>query len=339
MRVMQSVPALLDTTNPYLKQLVIALQENVEVSTFSWRRAVTGSFDVLHVHWPELLLRSRSGPHRLARRALVLAVLLRIRLSRRVLVRTLHNLAPHEPGQWIERRLLGLMDRWTTLFIALNPETPIPRTGVPVAVIPHGHYRDWFAGRAVPEPLPGRFGYIGFIRAYKGVEVLLDVFTSIADPTISLRIVGASGDPGLTGAIAAAAAADPRITARLEYTGDEAMATEVGRAEVIVLPYRQMHNSGAALLALSLGRPVLVPANPVTRSLRAEVGQDWVYTFDGDLRAEDLVATHQELHRARPTTNPPDLHRRDWPAIGTAHVSAFRTALAWKRSRTTGSDD
>ena len=39
----------------------------------------------------------------------------------------------------------------------------------------------------------------------------------------------------------------------------------------MVLPYRQMHNSGAVLAALSLDRPVLVPATD-QRGLGAEVG-------------------------------------------------------------------
>ena len=330
---LQSVPALLETTNPYLTQLFAALNDDVdvEVSTFSWRRAVIGSFDVLHVHWPELLLRGRSRPRRLIRRTLLLAVLLRIRLSRRVLVRTLHNLRPHEPGRWIERRLLALVDRWTTSFIALNTETPSPRVGAPVVVIPHGHYRDWFAGRFVPDAVPGRFGYLGIVRAYKGVDVLLEAFASVADPAATLRIVGASQDPELTHTIENAAIADPRVTARLEYVDDDAMAAEVGQMELVVLPYRQMHNSGAALLALSLGRPVLVPSNPVTEGLRAEVGDGWVHTFIDELDAKVLVRIHRQLPQALPAGVVPDLSRREWSMVGAAHVKVYRAATAGGR--------
>ena len=51
-----------------------------------------------------------------------------------------------------------------------------------------------------------------------------------------------------------------------------------------MLPYRHMHNSGAALTALSLDRPVLVPETDVNRDLARETGPGWVVTFAGELR-------------------------------------------------------
>ena len=46
----------------------------------------------------------------------------------------------------------------------------------------------------------------------------------------------------------------------------------------------------AALLALSLDRPVLVPANPVNDRLAEEVGPVWVQRYAGALTAEVLTS-------------------------------------------------
>src|SRR4051794_31037997 len=70
------------------------LQEmpGVEVQTFSWRRALRGGYSVFHVHWPEILVSGRSRSKKLVRQCLFVLFLLRLRLTRTPLVRTMHNL-------------------------------------------------------------------------------------------------------------------------------------------------------------------------------------------------------------------------------------------------------
>jgi beta-1,4-mannosyltransferase len=190
---MQSFVAIRETTNPYQSQLVQALEARVDVRLFSWRAALLGRIDVLHVHWPEVLIRDRNLVRTSVRRVLFLLVLIRLRLAGRALVRTLHNLAPHEPGSAVENWLLRLCDRWTTLWIALNEFTPFP-TGAPTVVIPIGHYRDWFAGYPAPPMRPGRMLYFGRVRRYKGVDNLVAAFRVLDDPALTLRIVGNPDD-------------------------------------------------------------------------------------------------------------------------------------------------
>jgi beta-1,4-mannosyltransferase len=329
-RVMQSFPALLPTTNPYLKQLFASVNEIMPVSLFSWNDAILGRFDVLHVHWPELLLRGRSRPRSALRQIMVLLILLRVRTTRKALVRTVHNVEPHEPGSTAERLLLRLFDRWTTLFVLLIPGD-VPRTGAPSVLIPHGDYRAWFQEISVPDSKRGRFAYVGLIRAYKGVEQLVEAFAKLPDPDARLRIVGKVHDPLIGAHITRASKADTRMTADLRYVSDEEMAREIGEAELIVLPYRAMHNSGTALLALSLRRPILVPATAVTDELAGEVGPNWVLRYHGELGADTL-------HTARAAVStlgqlpPPVLEKRAWPNVAGAHVAAYERALSLRRS-------
>jgi glycosyltransferase involved in cell wall biosynthesis len=51
-----------------------------------------------------------------------------------------------------------------------------------------------------------------------------------------------------------------RITLRLERIPDDEVAALLAAADVVVLPYRRVTTSGTAMLALSHGRPLVVPA-------------------------------------------------------------------------------
>ena len=328
--VLQSFRSLQPTTNPYLSQLVGSLAPWVTVRTFSWRAALCGRWDVLHVHWPEVVFQRAGRLRSLAGMALFLALLVRVRLGRHALVRTAHNLAPHEEQGQPGTALLALCDRWTTLWIRLNPTTQ-PRGDAPVVTILHGSYTDWFADYRVPGTEPGRLVFFGLIRPYKGVEELLGAFAGTDDRDLRLRLVGKPTSVMLADTIRAACEGDSRVGAVLGYVDDADLVDEVGRAELVVLPYRHMHNSGAALLALSLGRPVLVPANEANRALADEVGPGWVHLYEGVLDAGDLRRAVEACRTGR-STDGPDLTRRDWSTIGREHFDVYEHAVALVRT-------
>lgn len=325
LRLLTSLPGRGPSTNPYLLQLLDELDARADVSVayFSWRRALLGRWDVLHVHWPERLVRGSTPLRTRLRRARFRLLLARLRAGRGTVVRTVHNLASHEAGEAAERRLLEAFDRRTALWIRLNPFTPLP-ADAPSRTIVHGHYRDWFAGAPTADRVPGRLLFFGLLRAYKGVEELLDAFAAVPDPSLQLRLVGSAQDVGLRTAIERAEARDPRVSSAIRYVPDAELAPEVAAAQLVVLPYRAVHNSGAALLALSLGRPVLMPDTDTTRWLRDEVGSEWVLTYAGPLTADVL----EQAVRAttEPPAAPPSFDGRDWPAVADAHVEAFRAA-------------
>lgn len=321
--VLESVPAPRPTTNPYLVQLLRCLPPGVTAVTFSWRRALTGRYDVLHLHWPENLARGSTRARTAARRLALALLLARLTLTRTPVVRTLHNSTPHEVGGRLERALLRGVDRRTALWITLGSGGSAPG---PSVTIPHGHYRDWYREHEVPARVPGRILFAGLIRPYKGVEDLLGAFAGARDG-LELRVVGRPSEEALGRTVADAAAADGRISALLEYVDDATMAREMGRAQVVVLPYRRLENSGAALLALSFARPVLLPEGSAADALVAEVGTRWVRTFRAPLTAADLeraVDATADLTE----DDVPDLGAREWAASGEAHAAAFRRVLA-----------
>jgi beta-1,4-mannosyltransferase len=314
------------SSNPYLSQLLAALPAAIRTHTFTWSAALTGRYDVFHVQWPELLVRGRNRPRTAARRLLFALLLVVLRVRRVGVVRTVHNLDPHDAGGTVEHFLLDRLARRTTVWVTLNDDTAVPEPDRR-RVIAHGHYRDWFADHAGPPTVPGRLLYFGLVRRYKGVEALIEAFGGLDDPALTLRIVGKPDPAALGVQIAESTRSDHRVSTSLAYVPDDQLAQEIGAAELVVLPYTAIHNSGSVLLALSLDRPALVPEAPTTVALQREVGGDWVHLFRSPLSPTD-VTTALDRVRSRSTTTRPDLSAREWPAIGEQFAAVYREAAA-----------
>lgn len=327
--VLQSFPEPRPTTNPYLVMLAEALRADpqLRVLNFSWRTALLSRYDVFHVHWPEIMVTGGSWPKRRVRQLFFLGLLAKLRLQRTALVRTRHNVELPDGLSRLETWLLGRFERCTDLVIVLTPETPVAG---PSCTIAHGHYRTWFAGRPRSAMVPGRYGYAGLIRRYKGVEALVEAFARTPGTELSLAIGGKPSSTELSGTLEAAARADPRIVLALEFLDEDAFVAAITSAELMVFPYRAMHNSGGVLAALSLDRPVLVPDNTVNRALAAEVGPGWLFFFTAPLTPGALESALAAV-RSPGRSAAPELAGRGWEDAARAHKAAYLQALSLRR--------
>lgn len=329
-RVMQSFRAPRVTTNPYITMLDSALGEanGMDHLRFSWLRALLGKYQVFHWHWPEGKLEGRTWWKKAGKHALLALVLIRQRLTRTVVVRTVHNLDLPQGISPVATWILRYIDRHTDYRIVLNATTPL-RPDQPHSMILHGHYRDWYTQRRSPV-VAGQVGYFGMIRRYKSLDRLLSAYAeaSLIDPGLSLRIGGRPSSPELGAMVGKELSMLGNVTAKLEFLDDAELVDLASSSELIILPYRHMHNSGSVLAALSLGRPVLVPRNAANAALAAEVGEAWVQQFDGELDGATVVAALQEVRRA--CLGEPNLVERDWDRVGRQHFEAYSKALQSK---------
>ncbi|MDQ2741688.1 MAG: glycosyl transferase [Chloroflexota bacterium] len=327
-RVLESFARIRPTTNPYIVQLAHELDADpaCELMLFSFRRAIAGGYEVFHVHWPEVIFTGHSRLKTVVRELLTAMILVRIQLTRQAVVRTQHNLEPPSDLNWRQRALLAWFARLTTSTIRLNSLTQ-GSEGTPVTTIPHGHYRDWFAAHPHEIPIPGRIAYFGLIRRYKGVESLIEAFRGTKSEGLTLSISGNPSNSEIRADVDRLARTDDRIRVDFRFLSDAELVTAVTSAELVVLPYRFMHNSGATLTALSLNRPVLVPDTPVNRMLAAEVGRGWLHFYSGELSSKDIDGTVADLRARPPDGDAPDLTARSWDHAGEAHIYVFTAAL------------
>jgi beta-1,4-mannosyltransferase len=329
--VLQSFPEPRPTTNPYIVMLrdQLSATPGVEVRTFSWRRALLGRYDVFHMHWPEILVSGHSPLKTAARQLFTAALVGRLRLGRIPVVRTVHNLHRPDGLGRLQNALLAALERATAHAIVLNDSTThtdatVLPNGTPTSLILHGHYRDWFARFPQREAVMGRFSYFGLIRRYKGVGSLLRAFQALPGE-YSLRVAGKARADRLADELVELAAADDRVDLSLEFLSEAELVDVARQGELVVLPYREMHNSGGALAALSVDRPVLVPANAVNDRLSQEVGPGWVLQYDGELEPRHLTEALAAVRSADRSPRP-DLSGRDWDRAGRAHLAAYAAA-------------
>lgn len=331
-RVLESVAAP-GPSIKYIDQVVRLAPDTVEFNYFNWARALLGRYDVLHVHWPEFLIRSRRMPVRVLKRTLFRLLLLRIRSLSIPVVRTQHNPAPHDQGDAEEERLLARLDTLVTTRVFLDAATVDARDGEITRVISHGHYRDQFGNFQRNKPEAGRLLFFGRIEPYKRVPSLIDAFEGAARAGDELRIVGRPSLAAVREDIEKRADSwarnDAGVVLRLEHVPDEDMVAEVTSAEAVVLPYREMNNSGVVLVALSLERPVIVPASPTNASIADEVGPGWVIQYEGEFDAAKLADC---LAQVRGTSRSEvNLSARDWNAVAGAYADAFHDAAGRRR--------
>jgi glycosyltransferase involved in cell wall biosynthesis len=332
------------TGNPYNRLLYESVEEQgVEVEEFTLQRALRGDYDLWHLHWPDDFLSYPSPAKAVLYVAAQLSLTALARQRGTRVVWTIHDLGPHEsPHPWLESIFWRLFPRMVDGFITLSEigrdaalrRFPTLRS-VPGAVVPHGHYRP-----AYPDPVPKAEAreelgldaeapvavYVGRIRPYKSVEPLVHAFRSVPDDDARLLVTGNPAGPAIERQIRRAAEGDDRIDLDLRFIPDDRIPVVLGAADLVVLPYEDILHSGSALLALSFHRPVLVPNRGAMSELQADVGADWVHTYDGRLTPDDLTGA---LSWAR-TTDRPDrapLDDLEWDALAEQTVALYDRVL------------
>lgn len=313
------------TTNPFVEMLVTHLDQDITVLPFSWARALRGRWDVLHVHWPDALVRGRGPLGRIRTMLFRLLIRLDARRGRRHLW-TVHNLKPHD-GASSSASALTEWEQSCAAFVFLSQLGIEPSMASRASVIPHGDYAPVVpATRNRPVPVPGRLLALGLIRPYKRLESLIEALGD-TDDSLSLRIVGKPLSRHYAEELEKSSSGDRRVFLRFGDISDSELVAELDEAEFAVLPYRNPYNSGAALLALTAARPLIVSDSPTMRALRDEAGHEWVHCVVGEWTPAALELAIADL-RGRPRQGAPALRGREWADLGAQYAMLYRALAA-----------
>jgi glycosyltransferase involved in cell wall biosynthesis len=296
--------------NPYqrllyehLAPLGVRIVEGAELK-LRWlvrnRRAV----DVLHFHWPQGYYQW-SGEPACARRPLSWVRLglfsARLAAARALGYRvwwTIHQVYPHETtSRAVDRRAGRRLVRAATVLTAhdrATAEAAVRELGAEpeaIVIVPHGSYVGVYpavddtehARRAVRQELglpEEAFVFLSFghLRRYKEVELLLDAFAAVRNERARLVIAGLPLDEHSARAVEAAAAQDPRVCPVLEFVPDERVAELFAGADAAVLARGDGGTSGALVLSLSLGAPVVAANVPTCEELLHGEEAGWLFT-------------------------------------------------------------
>lgn len=170
-----------------------------------------------------------------------------------------HNLADHDSGglkAMASKYMLSRPDAYLVhsmehakILGSRFPEKPLARHPIPV----YGHY----PAPSSDLPKRGRLEllFFGFIRPYKGLDVLIDALRALNDQDVFLTVVG---EPwGDARNLIEQSASAPNVELHLAYTSDNEAAKYFGRADLVVLPYRAATGSAVAAVAHHYDKPIL----------------------------------------------------------------------------------
>lgn len=289
--------------NPYLTMLTLAAEADgwavtgptmLEGLEHAAERSIEAG-DVVHVHWTAPVTRpalSRAEAHDRVDR--FDEALRRAGEAGAHVLWTVHNEIAHD-ADWpdAELRLTEVLARradrilqlhgYTREHLAASCDLPADR----LVTLPHSSYAGIYpelpdrqqarAAVGVPPGVP-TVGLIGQLRPYKGVDLLLEA------AAIAVRDL-----PDLTVVLAGRTSAEHRaeidelvppgvrMVRHHDFLPDEEIGTWVQACNVLALPYRRILNSGSALMAATLGRPVILPDD--TPLVRLYADEPWCASY------------------------------------------------------------
>lgn len=300
--------------NPYQAMLYAAMADVgaavvpvPEITEHLATRALAAQPGLFHLHWTNPIIQpAESGSEARTRLDAFVSALDAFAAAGGKLIWTIHNVLPHDARYHdLEIEMANEILRHADVVHLLSKETLDLVDGVydvdpqRVVIVEHssylGIYPDWITRDGARErleidPADKVLIVIGGIRPYKGIDRMLDIFDDLVvdDPSLRLLIAGGASDqPGIA-ELKERCMAHPRITARFTYVPDAELQAWFAAADVAVLPYVRILNSGVFQLALSFGLPVV---GPHFASLDTYARQPFIRLFnpDSDRSLRDTV--------------------------------------------------
>jgi len=255
----------------------------------------------------------------------------------RPLVLTAHDILPREPLPGQRAAQQRLYERFAAIVVhseygraRLTGDLGVEAERV--HVIPHGAFTHLAAAPAGEQPDPYESSRgdgpvvlcFGLMRPYKGIDVLLRAWRQVQGA--QLWIVGMPRmdiEP-----LRALAGASVRFVPR--FVPDEELACYFRGADLVVLPYREVHQSGVLFTALAFGTPLLLSDAGGFPEIAATGAARTFAAGDAGALGEELLALladPAQLAAMAAAARAAAAGEFSWEAIGTRTVSLYRRLL------------
>lgn len=244
--------------------------------------------------------------------------------------------------QWMAQRAYHTSD----LVIAHNQvslKELIERLYIPqfnIRVIPHGNYIN-FTG--IPETQQQSreelavFGkgpfllFFGQIKEVKGLDILLNALPNVIKkfPSIQLVIAGKVWKDNFSQyqALIEKHKLNNHVISHIRYIPDDLVGYYYSASDLVVLPYRKIYQSGALLMAMSFGRPVLVSnLEGMTEVIHDDVNGFVFRQGDSEhlaQRLNEVLSVPQKMSKIAEAGYATVSSRNSWIHIGEKTVQAY----------------
>lgn len=338
--------------NPYQSLLYGAVEAlpNMEVEEFTPVKMLSTSGKVvLHVHWPDVFLDSAIGWKFWLKLFFLRGVFLIAKIRKMPIIWTAHNLK--RVGQrhgnkldryfwpWFGKKVDGII--YMTEASKCVAEASFKNwKNIPNVVIPHGHYKPIFENLEFIKPRANSSAdylpeilFFGSITKYKNVYKLLEAFLELPPGNSRLSIKGElssnSPDTRLTEILSKLPKErKEEVEFQNRFLDDHELVQAITDCDLVVFPYSDVLNSGAAIFALSVGRPILASNTALFRELQSLVGEDWVYLIDGELDKSTLLNGLNRAKALNTAKRKPDLSKFEWSTIAEQSTDFYQQLIA-----------
>jgi glycosyltransferase involved in cell wall biosynthesis len=179
------------------------------------------------------------------------------------------NAIPHEPkwyDRWLIKRLFSRVDAFMVMSEKVEKDVKRFVPGARIARHEHPSYSH-FGNRLNRDEAHRKLGtnaakktllFFGFIRPYKGLDLLLDAFLKL-DESYQLMVAGEcyGSFDGYRKQIEGSKNGD-NVVLHNRYIPDHEVPAFFSAADVVVLPYRTATQSGIAAIAKHFGTPIVI---------------------------------------------------------------------------------
>ncbi len=264
-------------------------------------------------------------------------------------VYTAHNTLPHESRWWHRLAYRQWYRRVSAVHVLSTHarEGVVALAGIPpekVYMVPHGNYQSLRARTAAaPVRTPAALGVppghrvglvFGLVREYKGIDRLVQAAALLApDVPLTLLVAGGGSAELFEQYVqqAKALGVSHRFVFRRGYVPDDELAGLLRCCDFAVFPYRNIYQSGALMLAMTFGVPMVTADLPGFKEYVAEGQQALMcdcanpaalaQTLEKMTRNDDLRRTMGVKARELADT------RYDWGAIADELLHIYRQAV------------
>lgn len=308
--------------NPYQKLFYAGLAQNFDIKVNGYKpqhltRQVLDEnreqCDYLHLHWLHALMdttRDDGADH-------LLAMLAHARMLGYKIIYTAHNIISHDSDH--RERELGMRRRIAAYYDHVLAHGEFARQRLvdeigidpgKIHVMPHGTYAGYYknhvtavAARSRLGLAPDRFVFLFFgnIRGYKGIDALMDAFRELSarHRHAALVIAGRVFEDAALTQLQAFADGNDNIIFRPGFIADDEAQDYFSAADVVVLPYRRILTSGAAMLSFAFSRPIIAPRSGLMPEFVEEGKHGWL--FDDYAHMLELMRRCIEAHASDPS--------------------------------------
>jgi glycosyltransferase involved in cell wall biosynthesis len=230
--------------------------------------------DYIHFDWETNYYQRRTWWMTLVNVPIFIIQVILVKYILRVkLVWTPHNVRPHDSRNIFLhrmcRRFFGSQMQWIRVFSSstvskLSEELKIDQRRF--RVVPEGSYCSYYSNTISKEQARDILGlniqtevflYMGYVKPYKGILEMIMAFKSHFDHAI-LIIAGKIMDEGY--GLEVMANQSERIKVIDKFISEQDVQVYMNAADAVVLPFKNIENSGSVILAMGYEKVILAPA-------------------------------------------------------------------------------